>query len=329
MPTDLAEPLTLVCGTSDAYAMPTTVMLHSAIKNLEAGTSAEVWIIDHGMHPATKSRVLDCIGSLSRNVLVQVVDPPETQLKNLDSNAVSPVVFDRFGLTQLLPVQTQRAIFLDSDLIVQGNLRDLWAMDFDGNAILAVQDFYFDKLEPRMRRLDDARADGIDPDTPYVNGGVLVCDLAHWRENDVESSLIRDLLQHAHGYGFPDQDATNIMMSDRIKLLPSEWNVQANAVDRTREATITKAAVNLSLRGWDQAKIIHYAGAIKPWSTMRVREPLGTAHKRFHLRLRETKWLKAGAYQRYINGLRADWVWRHMRTGFDRRRTRRNRPNPS
>lgn len=306
--------LTLVCGTSDLYAMPATVMLYSALTNLAADRSVIVYVLDHGMTPHTRARMTTCLQRLRLQFDLHFREPIPSALTGICSRAPSPAVFDRFTLTRLLPDDVSRVIFLDVDMVIQGDLANLWDTDCDGKALMAVQDFRIPTLRQRLVDRGDSRAHNVDEATPYINGGLLVCNLEALRAEDIEQRVIDDLEDHITGYEYPDQDATNVVLYSHTKLLPPSWNVQVHGVSSGRaNGSVSCSAAGLALRSWNEARVIHYTGKAKPWKAMRLRPPAGEAYRRFYRYAKAIRWSTTLAYHLWMNRLRSDLLARQVR----------------
>ena len=81
-------------------------------------------------------------------------------------------------VTELLPQNVNRALYLDTDILIRGNLQDLYNMNLDGNLIATVIDKMCDnENEVHLERIRLYRP------YHYVNSGVLLFDLSSMREN--------------------------------------------------------------------------------------------------------------------------------------------------
>lgn len=96
---------------------------------------------------------------------------------------LSRVVFYRCMLASVLPSTVSRVIYLDSDTLVLDSLKELWNTNLDQLALAGVQDTahpnpgYFERLR-------------YAPSYNYINGGVLLLNLAYWRQHDIEQQCI-------------------------------------------------------------------------------------------------------------------------------------------
>lgn len=94
---------------------------------------------------------------------------------------------------QHLPVD--RALYLDSDMVVTQSLHDLFNLDMRGYPVAAVQDSVLARTE--WEHPIDLHT------TPYFNSGMLLADLAQWREHNIAEQLLKTAacLNEAVPYG--------------------------------------------------------------------------------------------------------------------------------
>lgn len=57
-----------------------------------------------------------------------------------DIGRISKEAYYRLLVTELLPKNIERALYLDTDILIRGNLKDLYNINLDGNLIAAVID---------------------------------------------------------------------------------------------------------------------------------------------------------------------------------------------
>lgn len=161
------------------------------------------------------------------------------------SGHVSLATYNRFLLGDVLPQELESVLYLDCDLIVTGSLENLATYSWGGNSPQRGSK----PVVAAVARDDPAH---ITPfghrGAHYFNAGVLLLNLREWREQQVAQELFstaRALFGKLHTW---DQDVLNLVLEDRWVELPGEYN-ETTAVDERN----------------DSAKIIHFAGSVKPW----------------------------------------------------------------
>ena len=144
----------------------------------------------------------------------------------------------------------KKVIWLDCDVLVSLDIKELWEIDMKGKTFAGVLDMvamkYYDSF---YRNRMDALLKGIPPDE-YINAGVMVIDLERIREkvsfSDVAMKWIIDMGNLAP---CTDQDAVNSIFAGDICLLDTKFNQQNISSDT-------------------QVCMLHmYSG--KPWASIR------------------------------------------------------------
>lgn len=155
---------------------------------------------------------------------------------------ISKAVYYWFLLPYLLPVELERVIFLDADLVCHGDIKGLWQISLDNAPLAAkVVNAYPDQIAHMGLK------QGL-----YLNSGVLVLNLPVWRQADISKQLIDYMLTFPEKISLLDQDAIAIVLEGQIVPFNECFNTTIDCI--TGEGTITDSTV-----------IIHYAGSCKPW----------------------------------------------------------------
>lgn len=162
-----------------------------------------------------------------------------------------------------------RAVYLDSDVIVLGDVAELQDSVGEGEWVAACTDFaamahcaiYEEHREHLRKTLK------IEDRSAFFNSGVMAMNLRAMRS---ESALdrIADALRAQRNPRFHDQDILNVACAGRVRFLDHAWNYagwyeHAGDLDFARNlpaplhANFVKAGRN--------PKIVHYLGPDKPW----------------------------------------------------------------
>ena len=192
-----------------------------------------------------------------------------------DHTHVSNAALIRTLLPDLLH-HLDRLIYLDVDLVVTGDIRDLWDSDLHGNAIGGVLDIGVhvhaarEKVYGGSKRRNGLALLGLDPDRPeYINSGVLLMDLDKLRDIGF-GALAQDMDRQFRGrLLYVDQDIVNCLVAGRVQLLDPRWNVSAklwSGKDRRRHHYVAEhLSDQLALQKREQW-LVHWVGRHKPWN---------------------------------------------------------------
>ena len=160
---------------------------------------------------------------------------------------VSLNTYLRLLLADIIPQEIAGGLFLDSDTVVTGSLKELANYDFKepgSPALFAVMEIP-EQNEFNSKRISDM---GYQTDR-YFNAGVLLVNLEKWRAGDMSKKLIEMASRYMDQLIFWDQDVLNMFFANNWGPLDSKYN-----------------ALNLIWKRKKEPLIIHFAGGSKPWN---------------------------------------------------------------
>jgi lipopolysaccharide biosynthesis glycosyltransferase len=182
-------------------------------------------------------------------------------------------IYTRLWIADFFDATVERVLYLDCDMVVVGSLEPLWTAPLDGRTLGAVS-------IPGSTRCPMF---GIPEAFGYFNSGVLLIDLARWRRTGAFQRVLDYILQNRAALIDPDQDALNATLYDERTPLDYIWNVTSPFYFDYHDLLLSSAQVR---RVQQQARIIHFNGASKPWSYF-SRHPRRPDYYRY---LRLTAW---------------------------------------
>lgn len=278
LPTLKNEPIVVVCAADDNYAMQLAVTGRSALVNLQDNRQILLFIIDGGIKKHNKQKILKSLNSEKCEVkFIQITDsllrdieevhkPQGSESVITKADYVSIASFYRLLIPELLPNQFEKAIYLDSDLVVRGNLEQLWQAELGENYVLAAQDTWIPYISSRTGLLNYQKL-GISPDLKYFNAGVLVINLKKWRSDKITAQSINYFKQNIQYVGWYDQGVLNGLLAGQWGELDPRWNCSPSSVygfSSWKESPFTEEVYNNLIR---DPYIIHYVSNKKPWTS--------------------------------------------------------------
>lgn len=189
---------------------------------------------------------------------------------NLTTNNthISVETYYRFLIQQVLPFY-DKVLYLDSDIIINGDIAELYDTELGENLLAAVPDIDFLGNLNVKHGLRMGYAKNVlhmqDP-YAYFQAGVLVLNTRAMREH----YTMRQWLEYASNpeYIYNDQDVLNTHCEGKVAFLDWSWNVMHDCAGRV--ANVFSLAPNNAYDAYmasrEQPKIIHYAGFVKPWT---------------------------------------------------------------
>ncbi|HEX8333288.1 MAG TPA: glycosyltransferase family 8 protein [Segetibacter sp.] len=160
-----------------------------------------------------------------------------------DNSHFTIATYYRLYFPTLLSPNISKLLYLDTDIVVIGNLNELYNIHTGDFPIGAVPDSY---PHPRL----DLGIKG-----KCFNGGVLLIDTKNWREQKVSENAFEYLRKFPENILWADQDALNATLIGRWKSIDIKYN-------------FTLSDVKLQVPAKELIKdvvIVHYTSYRKPW----------------------------------------------------------------
>lgn len=235
------------------YSMPCGVCLTSMFEN-NKDVELNAYILTNDLDIVDIEKFHDLGRRYSQKVfVVQVEDVYFEGLKT--SERFSKAIYYRFLIPKILSKESC-ALYLDCDIIVNGSLKQLEAVQLESFACAVVRD-QMSNDKRILKRLEI--------DTPYFNSGVLLMNLEYWRQNEISAKLVNFIHDHSDSCIFPDQDALNYLLSGKVIYLPLTYNFQELFYLQTENLKDDKNLWTEIERFKESPIIIHYTNSVKPW----------------------------------------------------------------
>ncbi len=293
--THQGQPLIIVTGADDNFAMGVAVTLYSALANLGSDRKVALYIVDDGISERNKRKIAEVLKIGQAIVHFEWLNPNLAVLDNVATTEWhSRATYLRLLLPSLLPEHMDRAIYLDSDLVIEGDLGHLWDEDVDDYAALGVQDYSFPYAYSRTELYPVYQKLHLDRNTPYVNAGVLVINLTWWRREKLAPRVLEFVHQFKNEATFLEQDGLNAIIAGRWGLLDPRWNINLYNLN------IYGHLFDMSVAAMQQARadfmrrplILHYTGQHKPWHFLYIKP----GAPRWFYYLRRSGWFSPVTY---------------------------------
>ncbi len=172
------------------------------------------------------------------------------------SDHINLSAYNRLLIPLLLPNTVSKCLYMDSDMVVDGSLQELFEVDLSGYALGAVVDQSVDDIR-HYNRLNYPSS------KPYFNSGLLLLNLNMWRELDLTNRILKYIVDNKSVIRFHDQDALNAVLHDMVLYLPLRYNVQYSFFLKNPM---------ISRKYWDELHlavrnpvVIHFTNKVKPW----------------------------------------------------------------
>ena len=172
----------------------------------------------------------------------------------------------RCSLPELLP-NLNRIIYLDADLFVNRDIKELWDVDICEYCLAGVVDegVAVHNYPRILNKYPEIKKES------YFNSGVLYMNLKKIREFGNLKKLVVDFLVENPEAGLPDQDALNVIFHNKVLYLDGSWNQfvfmhRKDNVEKLDKAIFHYAADLLMLYSHSQIDLEYFKTICRtPW----------------------------------------------------------------
>lgn len=225
-----------------------TSMLHS---NPEC--SFDVYLLHSSIQEEAVTETRRILGKSNSLILIHVGN---TGLEEAPTTSRYPTeIYYRIFAARYLPQHLDRILYLDPDIIVNGNLQHLYGLPLD--------DYYFAAASHIGKALTAVNSIRLNmEDSPYINSGVMLMNLERLRREQKCEDVFAFIEKRKKLLMLPDQDIISSLYGSKIYALePFRYNMTERLYQMhkpfEKELTLDWVRTN--------SVIIHYCGRNKPW----------------------------------------------------------------
>lgn len=215
-------------------------------------------------------RILKRFENDYENVSIRFYNPEPLVYKYKDSLFVASgldlVTFYRVSIPYILK-DYKKAICIDSDLIFETNIADLFEIDVAEDYLAAVKDAVWQgiiRVNETFKEYCNSEYHLKHPEN-YVNTGVAVYNLELLRRRYSLDEILQISIRQR--YLIQEQDVINLLVENHCLFLDDRWNVYT-CDSPTPKTALEYAPAADQERYWAARKmpfVIHWANRFKPW----------------------------------------------------------------
>lgn len=231
----------------DNYCPFLAVAIQSMIDNSSPENTYSIKVLHTDISTENKK----CIAKYEReNVNIEFVDLNYYIQKIKDKlytrDYYSKTTYFRLFIPNLYP-QYDKALFLDSDIVILDDIANLFHTDLGDNLVAAAPDDVI-QFNPVFQTYVE-KVVGVADYHRYFNAGVLLMNLHQLRRFKFQEKFVY-LLDKIRFAVAQDQDYLNRLCKGRVKLIDRVWNRMPIEDPKIRP---------------EDVKLVHYNLAFKPW----------------------------------------------------------------
>ncbi|MCR5546835.1 MAG: hypothetical protein K6F30_10220 [Lachnospiraceae bacterium] len=195
------------------YAKYTAVTMLSVF--LSTKESVRVFLLhDNTLSEENKHRFDSLVNEYNQRIEFVLIDAVDewNSLKNISAFTVGTMF--RLLIPTVLPDEVEKVIYLDSDIVVNMDVSELWNMDFADKLILGRKEIRYDNPIFNL---------GVDENT-YINAGVLLMDLKAIRSKYDFLAETTSYLRAHPDCMWNDEDAINYVLDGQQRVISNRFN---------------------------------------------------------------------------------------------------------
>ena len=250
------EIIPIFFATDDNYVPCLCVALKSITANCNKNFNYKVHILNTGMATGLSAENMEIIKSFETDYLKiefndvsKIIAPIKELLNRSLRDYYSDTTFYRIFIPKMFP-EYHKVLYLDCDIVVLGDIAELYHTDLKDNCLGAVTDEVVPTHPVLIRYVEEAV--GI-PNKEYFCAGIILFNLDAMRQQKVDEKFIGLLSKYSFTTVGQDQDYLNVICKGRVTYLHPGWDKQAN-----------------NRKYKDKLYLIHYNMFSKPWRYKKV-----------------------------------------------------------
>lgn len=241
------EVIPIFFAVDDGYIPFLAVALQSLIENSSKNYYYSIKILYTNIEEENKQKISKY---KKENVNIEFVDLnyyiKKVKDKLYTRDYYTKTTYFRLFIPNLYP-QYDKAIYLDSDIVVLGDIAELYNVNMGNNLIAAAPDDVIQTTKVFQEYVE--KVVGVADYRNYFNAGILLMNLDEFRKFNFQEKFLY-LLETIKFTVAQDQDYLNRLCKGKVKIIDKAWDRMPIAIDDMKEEDI---------------KVIHYNLAYKPW----------------------------------------------------------------
>ena len=250
----------ILLSTDDNYVMPTGVLMMSVSEN-NKNVNYHI-LVGENFSEDKKDRLIQIAEQHKNGISFYQINAEFKDEfpfgKENQAHRVSYATYYRLLITELLPKDINKIIYLDGDMVVRGSLNSLWNTDISGYAVGVVYDM------DEMKHCTSQRLP-YPMDSGYFNAGVMLINFDYWRKHKCLERFISFAKSNWEILHFHDQDILNGVLYDEKKWLPITYNFQNGFIYKYNNKGYREELEAEIHRTMYNPLIVHFSSPDKPW----------------------------------------------------------------
>ena len=219
------------------YTLYVATVIQSVLENTLSKVCFHIFH-DNTLTKTNKEKLIQTVGEFGSYIQFHEVNPADFEVENEAIKHFTIGTLFRLVIPRVL-MNLDKIIYLDADLLVNRDIKELWDIDIAGYSLAAVKDIGYKDLAivPEFVKQKEGLADR------YFNAGVLLMNLSFIRNTGDLLELTHHFLKENPDAGLLDQDVMNYYFNSTTLLLDDNWNVQVRNEKRSNRNSLREDVI--------------------------------------------------------------------------------------
>ncbi|WP_179853855.1 glycosyltransferase family 8 protein [Campylobacter coli] len=210
-------------------------------------------------------------------IFVHKVDPKDFEKCPKWQNHTNHLCYFKIKLADYLPQDIHKCLFMDADMLVRCDLREIFDIDLENKIAAVTPDCSNSHTDRNIKSINPNKTDFILKNS-YFNVGFMLINLKEWRKNNIKIRSLNFLKSYIPRV--PEQDTLNFVIGNNTVKLSPKWNFfiahfldercgwNSNFKDERMDYIYDYTRENYE-KALTDIKVIHFTyGMPKPWESI-------------------------------------------------------------
>ncbi len=237
----------------DNYIPFLIVTIESIVANASSTNNYQFFVLNNGINQNNIDRVMKYNKNNFHVEFINMADKLEKIGDALHTrDYYSKTTYYRLFIPTMFK-NLDKALYLDCDIVVNGDIADLYNHDIGTNLVGAVVDEAVSNVPEFINYTNNFL--GV-KNTNYFNAGVLLMNLKELRAIDFESKFINLILSYTFNVA-QDQDYLNVICANRVTYISKVWNKMPFLDKHIKQEDINLIHYNLTSKPWHYNDVLY------------------------------------------------------------------------
>lgn len=210
--------MNILSAGNDNYIFATKIFLSSLLKN-RGKDGIKIYFLYSSLSEESINSLQEFIGKAENSEIHFIyIDKKifkNAPIKALTNPYITIETYYRMAMSEVLPEQIDRILYLDTDIIINKNIGSFYKSSFDGKAAIVCDDYGI-TMSKKIRKKVYGNI-GFAESERYFNAGVILINMEYMRKHIRLDDFLDYISMNHNSLIFHDQDVLNVMLKNRVK----------------------------------------------------------------------------------------------------------------